>query len=139
MVISLIIVSIVIVAMVINNKMARCYLGSKAVGFYTNFVEIPDDSLKGQYCEVEKIVDRRITRGKPIGGKLFFLYLATLMQGYVYYLVLWKWYRKEEATWVKSKDVTEHAIKYKYKIPIKNNYNFMKIGYIKNRHVQNYG
>ena len=51
----------------------------------------------------EESVDRRIKRGKP-----FFLYLATHMQGYVYYLVLWKGYRKEDATWVRSE--VQHKI-----------------------------
>ena len=71
-----IIVFIVIVAMVINNIMARCSLGSRAVGFYTDFEEIPDDSSEGQYYEVEILVDRRIRRVSLLVSSYFFL-LAT--------------------------------------------------------------
>ena len=69
-----IIVFIVIVAMVINNKMARrCSLGSRAVGFYMDFEEIPDDSSEGQYYEVERLVDRRIRRVSLLVASYFFL------------------------------------------------------------------
>ena len=51
-----IIVFIVIVAMVINNKMARrCSLGSRTVGFYMDFEEIPSTSLSALPSHFVKI------------------------------------------------------------------------------------
>lgn len=44
-----------------------------------------DDSIEAEY-EVEKILNRRVT--KDSNGNIFF-----------YYLVHWRGYREEEATW----------------------------------------
>lgn len=38
--------------------------------------------------------------------------MIVLIQGHKWYLVLWKGYSKEEASWVPSKDITSLAIRY---------------------------
>uniref|UniRef100_A0A1X7U367 Chromo domain-containing protein n=1 Tax=Amphimedon queenslandica TaxID=400682 RepID=A0A1X7U367_AMPQE len=82
----------------------KCTAPTKTVGFYKELpadkeiVEEADDFLilndqESNIFEVERLVDRRVRKGR------------------VLYLVLWKGYPKEEASWLPAKDITAQAIR----------------------------
>uniref|UniRef100_A0A1X7VJU8 Chromo domain-containing protein n=1 Tax=Amphimedon queenslandica TaxID=400682 RepID=A0A1X7VJU8_AMPQE len=77
---------------------------NKTPGFYKEFLEdeeivedvvgfVTGNGAQDSVYEVERLVEKRIKKG------------------HTWYLVLWKGYSKEEASWVPSKDITSFAIR----------------------------